>query len=151
MYKKTMSYTDFDGNTRKEDFFFNFTTAELAEMELTAKGGLKGEIEAITNEQDGEKIVDWFKKIILKSVGKKSPDGRKFIKSKEISDDFAQTQAYSDLFMELAFDAKKGADFINKVIPQTPDNNKPVLVADSIVSPTTIETTAEVTSESTES
>lgn len=148
MYKKTMSYTDFDGNTRKEDFFFNFTTAELAEMELTAKGGLKGEIEAITNEQDGEKIVDWFKKIILKSVGKKSPDGRKFIKSKEISDDFAQTQAYSDLFMELAFDAKKGADFINKVIPQTPDNNKPVLVADSIVSPTTIETTAEATSES---
>ena len=143
-----MSYTDFDGNTRKEDFFFNFTTAELAEMELTAKGGLKGEIEAITNEQDGEKIVDWFKKIILKSVGKKSPDGRKFIKSKEISDDFAQTQAYSDLFMELAFDAKKGADFINKVIPQTPDNNKPVLVADSIVSPTTIETTAEATSES---
>lgn len=151
MYKKTMSYTDFDGNTRKEDFFFNFTTAELAEMELTAKGGLKGEIEAITNEQNGEKIVDWFKKIILKSVGKKSPDGRKFIKSKEISDDFAQTQAYSDLFMELAFDAKKGADFINKVIPQTPDNNKPVLVADSIVSPTTIETTAEATSESTES
>ena len=148
MYKKTMSYTDFDGNTRKEDFFFNFTTAELAEMELTAKGGLKGEIEAITNEQDGEKIVDWFKKIILKSVGKKSPDGRKFIKSKEISDDFAQTQAYSDLFMELAFDAKKGADFINKVIPQTPDNNRPVLVADSIVSPTTIETTAEATSES---
>lgn len=148
MYKKTMSYTDFDGNTRKEDFFFNFTTAELAEMELTAKGGLKGEIEAITNEQDGEKIVDWFKKIILKSVGKKSPDGRKFIKSKEISDDFAQTQAYSDLFMELAFDAKKGADFINKVIPQTPNNNKPVLVADSIVSPTTIETTAEATSES---
>lgn len=143
-----MSYTDFDGNTRKEDFFFNFTTAELAEMELTAKGGLKGEIEAITNEQDGEKIVDWFKKIILKSVGKKSPDGRKFIKSKEISDDFAQTQAYSDLFMELAFDAKKGADFINKVIPQTSDNNKPVLVADSIVSPTTIETTAETTSES---
>ena len=148
MYKKTMSYTDFDGNTRKEDFFFNFTTAELAEMELTAKGGLKGEIEAITNEQNGEKIVDWFKKIILKSVGKKSPDGRKFIKSKEISDDFAQTQAYSDLFMELAFDAKKGADFINKVIPQTSDNNKPVLVADSIVSPTTIETTAEATSES---
>ena len=148
MYKKTMSYTDFDGNTRKEDFFFNFTTAELAEMELTAKGGLKGEIEAITNEQNGEKIVDWFKKIILKSVGKKSPDGRKFIKSKEISDDFAQTQAYSDLFMELAFDAKKGADFINKVIPQTPNNNKPVLVADSIVSPTTIETTAEATSES---
>ena len=151
MYKKTMSYTDFDGNTRKEDFFFNFTTAELAEMELTAKGCLKGEIEAITNEQNGEKIVDWFKKIILKSVGKKSPDGRKFIKSKEISDDFAQTQAYSDLFMELAFDAKKGADFINKVIPQTPDNNKPVLVADNIVSPTNIETTAVATSESTES
>lgn len=151
MYKKTMSYTDFDGNTRKEDFFFNFTTAELAEMELTTKGGLKGEIEAITNEQNGEKIVDWFKKIILKSVGKKSPDGRKFIKSKEISDDFAQTQAYSDLFMELAFDAKKGADFINKVIPQTPDNNKPVLVADNVISPTIIDTTAVATSESTES
>lgn len=138
MYKKTMTYTDFDGNQRKEDFFFNFTTAELAELDLTTKGGLKGELEMITNELDGQKIVDWFKKIILKAVGKKSPDGRKFIKSKEISDDFSQTQAYSDLFMELAFDAKAGADFINKVIPQINDDTQTVENDDSVATPTPI-------------
>lgn len=125
MYIKTITYKDYNGNERKEDFYFNFTTAEIAEMELSAKGGLEGEIKAITNEMDGAKIVAWFKKIILESVGKKSPDGKRFIKSKEISEEFAQTEAYSQLFMELAFDAEKGAEFINSVIPNVPEDKKP--------------------------
>ena len=125
MYAKTITYTDYNGNERTEDFYFNFSTAELAEMELSTKGGLEGEIKYIANEQDGAKIVEWFKKIILKSVGKKSPDGKRFIKSKEISDEFAQTEAYSQLFMELAFDAEKGAEFINNIVPNVPNDKKP--------------------------
>ncbi len=125
MFTKTMTYTDYNGNERVEDFYFNFTTAEIAEMELSTKGGLEGEIKAITNEMDGAKIVAWFKKIILQSVGKKTPDGKRFVKSKEISEEFAQTEAYSQLFMELAFDAEKGAEFINSIIPTIPDDKKP--------------------------
>nr|DAG44130.1 MAG TPA: hypothetical protein [Caudoviricetes sp.] len=125
MFTKTMTYTDYNGNERVEDFYFNFTTAEIAEMELSTKGGLEGEIKAITNEMDGAKIVAWFKKIILQSVGKKTPDGKRFVKSKEISEEFAQTEAYSQLFMELAFDAEKGAEFINSIIPTIPDDKEP--------------------------
>lgn len=129
MYVKTIKYTDYNGNERTEDFYFNFSTAELAEMELSTKGGLEGEIKAITNEMDGAKIVAWFKKIILQSIGKKSPDGKRFIKSKEISEEFAQTEAYSQLFMELAFDAEKGAEFINSIIPTIPDDKKPEITS----------------------
>lgn len=133
MYAKTITYTDYNGNERTEEFYFNFSTAELAEMELSTKGGLEGEIKYIANEQDGAKIVEWFKKIILKSVGKKSPDGKRFIKSKEISDEFAQTEAYSQLFMELAFDAEKGAEFINNIVPNVPDDKKPQ-ISDTVLS-----------------
>lgn len=133
MYAKTITYTDYNGNERTEEFYFNFSTAELAEMELSTKGGLEGEINYIANEQDGAKIVEWFKKIILKSVGKKSPDGKRFIKSKEISDEFAQTEAYSQLFMELAFDAEKGAEFINNIVPNVPNDKKPQ-ISDTVLS-----------------
>ncbi len=133
MYAKTITYTDYNGNERTEEFYFNFSTAELAEMELSTKGGLEGEIKYIANEQDGAKIVEWFKKIILKSVGKKSPDGKRFIKSKEISDEFAQTEAYSQLFMELAFDAEKGAEFINNIVPNVPNDKKPQ-ISDTVLS-----------------
>lgn len=133
MYAKTITYTDYNGNERTEEFYFNFSTAELAEMELSTKGGLEGEIKYIANEQDGAKIVEWFKKIILKSVGKKSPDGKRFIKSKEISDEFAQTEAYSQLFMELAFDAEKGAEFINNIVPNVPSDKKPQ-ISDTVLS-----------------
>ena len=133
MYAKTITYTDYNGNERTEEFYFNFSTAELAEMELSTKGGLEGEIKYIANEQDGAKIVEWFKKIILKSVGKKSPDGKRFIKSKEISDEFAQTEAYSQLIMELAFDAEKGAEFINNIVPNVPNDKKPQ-ISDTVLS-----------------
>lgn len=133
MYAKTITYTDYNGNERTEEFYFNFSTAELAEMEISTKGGLEGEIKYIANEQDGAKIVEWFKKIILKSVGKKSPDGKRFIKSKEISDEFAQTEAYSQLFMELAFDAEKGAEFINNIVPNVPSDKKPQ-ISDTVLS-----------------
>lgn len=133
MYTKTINYTDYNGNERSEEFHFNFTTAELAEMELSTKGGLEGEIKYIANEQDGAKIVEWFKKIILNSVGKKSPDGKRFIKSKEIRDEFAQTEAYSQLFMELAFDAEKGAEFINNIVPNVPSDKKPQ-ISDTVLS-----------------
>ena len=133
MYAKTITYTDYNGNERTEEFYFNFSTAELAEMELSTKGGLEGEIKYIANEQDGAKIVELFKKIILKSVGKKSPDGKRFIKSKEISDEFAQTEAYSQLFMELAFDAEKGAEFINNIVPNVPNDKKPQ-ISDTVLS-----------------
>lgn len=118
MLKKTIKYTDFNGVDREEDFYFNLTEAELAEMNLMTKGGLKGYLEAIINTQDTPAIAELFKKIINKAYGVKSPDGRKFVKSPEILDDFIYTQAYSNLYMSLIADADAAANFVNGIIPK---------------------------------
>lgn len=118
MLKKTIEYTDYDGNERTEDFYFNLTKAEITEMELSHDGGLTKLIEKIVAEQDSKRIVEIFKDLILRAYGEKSPDGKRFVKNQELRDAFAQTEAYSDLFMELATDAEAAVAFVNGIIPQ---------------------------------
>lgn len=118
MLKKTVKYIDYDGNERSEDLYFNLTKAEVMEMELGTTGGMQKMLEKIVAAQDSKQIISVFKDILLKSYGEKSPDGRRFIKSQEITDAFSQTEAYSDLFMELATDAGAASEFINGIVPQ---------------------------------
>lgn len=117
MLKKTVTYTDYNGNERTEDFYFNFTRAELMEMEMTTTGGLSDMIKKIVDAQDIPAIIKVFKEIVLKAYGEKSPDGKRIIKSEEISTAFSQTEAYSQIFMELATDSDAAAKFINGIVP----------------------------------
>ena len=117
MYKKTITYTDYNGGERTEDFYFNLTKAEVMEMEMSTSGGLAEMIQNIVAAQDAPAIIKIFKDLVLKAYGKKSPDGKRFIKSEELATEFSQTEAYSDLFMELATDADKAAEFVNGIIP----------------------------------
>lgn len=117
MLKKTMTYTDYNGASRTEDFYFNLTKAEIAEMEMSTAGGLAEMINRVVAAQDAPSIIKIFKELILKAYGVKSPDGKRFIKSKELSDEFSQTEAYSELFMELATDADAAAKFVNGIVP----------------------------------
>lgn len=117
MLKKTITYTDYDGNQRTEDFYFNLSEDELIEMSFSKKGGLDGFIERIVKEQDSQEIIRMFKELVAKAYGKKSDDGRRFDKSEEILKDFTSTKAYTKVFMELAFNSDAAADFINRVIP----------------------------------
>lgn len=117
MLKKSIKYVDYNGNERVEDFYFNLSKAEVAEMELSTQGGLAEMINRIVAAQDAPAIVKVFKELILKAYGEKSPDGKRFIKSAELSEAFSQTEAYSELFIELATDSKKAADFINGIMP----------------------------------
>jgi hypothetical protein len=117
MLKKTVSYTDYNGVERKEDFYFNLSKAEIMEMELGTTGGLAEMIQRVVDAKDAPAIIKIFKDLVLKAYGEKSADGRRFIKSQELSDAFAQTEAYSILFMKLATDADAAAKFINGVIP----------------------------------
>ncbi|RHF62373.1 hypothetical protein [[Ruminococcus] lactaris] len=119
MLKKTINYTDYNGMERKEDFYFNLNKAEVAEMELSTEGGLAEMIQKIVSSKDTPSIVKIFKDLILKAYGEKTPDGKRFVKSKELSDAFAQTEAYSELFMELATDAEAAAAFVNGIMPTT--------------------------------
>ena len=117
MIKETITYIDYNGNERTEDAYFNLTKAEIMEMEMSIKGGLAEMINRIVAAQDQPAIIKIFKDLIIRSYGVKSPDGKRFIKNDEVVDEFVQTTAFSDLFMELATDADKAAEFINGVVP----------------------------------
>ena len=117
MFKKTITYKDYNGNERTEDFYFNLSKAELMEMEMSMAGGMEAMLQKIIAAQDTSKIIEMFKKIILKAYGEKSDDGKRFIKSPELSKAFSETEAYSIFFVELAQDAGKASEFINGIIP----------------------------------
>lgn len=127
MLKKTMTYTDYDGNQVTEDFYFNLTKAELLELEMSTDKvvGIENTVRRLQEERDGKKIMAMFKDIIRKAIGRKSADGRRFIKSDEIADEFMQTEAYSDLVFELCTDAEKGAAFFNAIVPQIEKSSIP--------------------------
>lgn len=117
MLKKTITYKDYNGVERTEDFMFNLTKAEILEMQLTKDGGMDAAIKKIVDAKDAPEIMKVFKELILKSYGVISDDGRRFIKSKEISDGFAQTEAFSMLYIELATDTDAAAAFVNGIVP----------------------------------
>lgn len=117
MLKKTITYTDYDGVERTEDFYFNFTKAELMEWQLVTNGGLTSYVQKIVDAKDQPRLITLFKELLLKAYGIKSDDGRRFIKSEKISEEFSQNPAYSILYMELATDDKVAADFVNGIIP----------------------------------
>lgn len=117
MLKKTITYTDYNGSERTEDFYFNLSKAEIMEMEMSTSGGLAEMITKIVAAQDAPAIIKIFKELVLKAYGEKSPDGKRFVKSEEIATAFSQTEAYSQLFMELATDADAAAAFVNGIVP----------------------------------
>lgn len=132
MLKKIITYTDYNGVERTEPFYFNLSKAELMEMELGVTGGMTEMLNKIIAAKDAPSLMKTFKEMIMKAYGVKSDDGKRLIKSEELSIAFTQTEAYTVLFMELITDDKAAADFVNGIIPneiqaevaaQTANNN----------------------------
>lgn len=121
MIKKTITYTDYNDVERTETFYFNLSKAELAEMELGVDGGLTNQLKKIVDAKDTKQLISVFKDLVLKSYGIKSDDGRRFMKSEEISKAFSETEAYSVIFMELATNDQIAAEFVNGIIPKDLD------------------------------
>ena len=118
MLKKSITYTDYNGVERTEDFYFNLTQTEIAEIEMSIPGGLVNRVAMITNSGDGGAIMMLFKNLILKAYGQKSADGRRFEKSEDLSTAFSQTPAYDVLFMSLITNPENASAFFNGVIPK---------------------------------
>ena len=137
MLKKTIPYKDYNGVERIEDFYFNLSKAEAMEMELSITGGLTEMIRKIVAAQDTPTIIATFKQIILKAYGEKSADGRRFIKSEELSKAFSETEAYSILYMELATDANAAAEFVNGIVPKDVDAPAAQQPAKPVLAPAT--------------
>ena len=118
MLKQEITYEDFNGDTRTETFYFNYTRPELLEWELSEKGGMRKMMQEIVKAEAQKEIVDVFKTFLLNAYGEKSDDGRKHKKTQELRDDFASTAAYAAFYMQLAEDASLAARFINGVVPK---------------------------------
>lgn len=117
MIKKTIQYTDFNGDLQNEDLYFNLTKAEITEMELEIEGGLSGHIKKITDAKNNKELISLFKFILNKSIGRRSEDGKRFIKNDNIREEFMSSEAYSTIFMELAFNEQAAIEFMTGVIP----------------------------------
>lgn len=117
MFNKTVTFTDYNGQEATETFLFNLSKAELTEWEMDEQGGLVETLEKIVAANDKAKLIKYFKKLVLKSYGVKSPDGRRFIKNDEVREAFEQHPAYSDIFMEFATNAGEATKFVKGIIP----------------------------------
>lgn len=117
MIKKTITYDDFNGVSVTENFYFNLSKAELAEMELSQEGGMESYLQKIVAAKDGKSIIESFKWILGKTVGKRSEDGKHFQKSEQITQDFLNSNAYSELFMALITDNDQAVEFIRGIVP----------------------------------
>jgi hypothetical protein len=115
--KKRITYEDFNGEEVTEELYFNLSKAELVELELSRPGGMQEHLQKIVESEDGKAIITEFKELILMSYGQRSEDGKRFIKTQAMRDEFASTEAYSQLFFELCTDAEKAAEFVNGIIP----------------------------------
>lgn len=129
MYKKTITYEDYNGVERTEDFYFNLSKAEITELEMSVDGGYGEMLKKIVAKKDAPTIMKVFKEFIRNSYGEKSDDGKRFIKSPELTDAFLQTEAYSNLFVELCTSADAAASFINAILPKNPEDHKQTAVA----------------------
>lgn len=118
MIKKTITYTDYNGVERTEDFYFNLNKAEVTTMELSEEDGLSKKLETIINSKDNKQIISMFKEIVLSAYGIKTSDGKRFMKNDEIREEFSQTEAYSEIFMELAFNEQSAIEFVNGIMPK---------------------------------
>lgn len=117
MLSKEMTYVDYNGVEKTETFYFNLTRAEIIEMEVTYPGGLAEEMERSMKSKDPVKLFKLFKELIGASYGEKSPDGRRFVKSPELSQAFFETPAYDQLYMQMTTDEKFAAEFVKGILP----------------------------------
>lgn len=117
MLKKTITYTDYNGDTVTEDFYFNLSKVELMDMQLSEEGGFDNLIKKIADSKDPAKMIALFKLVLLKSYGKKTEDGKRFVKNDALTEAFMQTEAYSELFMEIATNEEAATNFIKGIMP----------------------------------
>lgn len=119
MIKKTITYTDYNGEERTETFYFHYTEAEILDMEMSEEGSFADRIQRIIDAKDTTALMKLIKKFVIDAYGVKSEDGRRFIKNDEVKAAFLESPAYSDIFMDMVTDDKLAAEFVNGVIPNT--------------------------------
>lgn len=123
MLKKTVTYKNYDGVEVTESFYFNLTKSELTLWEASEDGGVSARLQQMVDKKDGKSIMSTFYDVLMKAYGEKSADGRRFIKSPELSKAFSETVAFDVIFSEMMADPEKALDFVQKVLPSDLQGN----------------------------
>lgn len=118
MLTKKITYTDYNGEERTETFYFNITKAELTKLQFKHPGGYSEYLERIIESKDVAELMQAFEDLIDLAYGEKSEDGKRFVKSRELTEAFKQTEAYSELFVELMTDGDASSAFANGILPE---------------------------------
>lgn len=117
MLKKEVSYVDYDGNKVTETLYFNMTKTEIAAMQVRMDGKFIDYLQDLVKGNKIERLFHIFKDIVLDSYGKKSDDGRRFVKSKELRDDFEASIPFDNMMMEMLQDPDKQSQFVRAILP----------------------------------
>jgi len=128
MRVEPITYTDYDGNVRTERFYFNISAAEIAKWEIATPGGLEQKFTIITERQDPKEILEAFDELLKKSYGKKSDDGRTFVKNDDLWNEFVATEAYSTLILKFFTDSDYAVKFFQQVFPAVQEDADPIPV-----------------------
>lgn len=118
MLKKDITFEDLAGNKVTETHYFHLSKADLIELQLGKQGGFEEWLQRVIAAENGKELVRALKDIILMAYGVKSDDGRRFVKNGELRDEFANSEAFAELFAEVALDQDKAAEFVNGIIPR---------------------------------
>jgi hypothetical protein len=131
LLKRDITYENpFTGGQVTETHYFHISKTDLVEMELEEHGntyvkdgeeltGMQAKLQRIVDSEDGKAIMAEFKDIIRRAYGRK--EGERFRKSQEIWDDFAASEAFSQLLWELCTQAEAASDFVNGIVPTNLD------------------------------
>ena len=145
MLKETLTYTDFNGTERTEDFFFHITEKEGYTINAKFGGDLETYVNNLNSDQDTERMIEFIDFMLLTSYGRKSADGRRFEKSEQIKIEFEQSRAYSDLFMKFLTNTEFASRFGSGLIEgskgdhsdKKPEDDKVVKIVDMHSNPIT--------------
>lgn len=119
MLAKPITYKDpFSGENVTETFYFNITTAEMLDIEARYNGSIMSAIKRVLNSRNLESIIEIFKYLIGKAYGERPLNTNKFVKSKEATDAFLSSDAYSELMFELLEDKEAASEFFTHVFPE---------------------------------
>lgn len=118
MLKRPITYTDFNGEKQTDICYFNLSMTEMMEIEVADEAGIEATIIKMTKEKDKKKLYEMFEKLVLGSYGHKTEDGKRFIKSDQIREEFKQSAAYDALLWELIASEQVVAEFMMAVLPK---------------------------------
>lgn len=127
MLKRQITYTSWDDEEITEEFCFHLSKAELIQMEVEMPGGMEDHLTMVSQSKDGKLIIQTMKDLILKSYGVR--DGNRFRKNADLREEFESSEAFSELFMELATDAESAAKFVIGIMPAKLDKDLDKIIA----------------------